>query len=98
MKKLEEEEEEEEDFTHPMFVDEGHILFIPEIDLPAVEEEVFIYKERKMEKIVEAVFKLRGTEKEIERMKARIACLSAQEEVISMYIKEERKNGKESVK
>ena len=52
-----------------------------------------------MEKIIEAVFKLRGTEKEIERMKARIASLSAQEEVISMYIKEEkRKNGKESVK
>ena len=31
----------EEDFTHAMFVDEGHILFIPEIDLPGVEEEVF---------------------------------------------------------
>ena len=47
-----------------------------------------------MEKIIEAVFKLQGTEKEIERMKARIASLSAQEEVISMYIKEEkRKNG-----
>ena len=42
-----------------------------------------------MEKIIEAVFKLRGTEKERERMKARIASLSAQEEVISMYIKEE---------
>ena len=34
-------EEEEEDFAHAMFVDEGHILFISEIDLPAVEEEVF---------------------------------------------------------
>lgn len=33
--------EEEEDFTHAMFVDEGHILFIPEIDMPGVEEEVF---------------------------------------------------------
>ena len=42
-----------------------------------------------MIKMIKAVFKLRGTEKEIERMKARIASLSAQEEVISMYIKEE---------
>lgn len=41
-----------------------------------------------MEKIIVATFKIRGVEKEIERMKARIASLSAQEEVISLYIKE----------
>ena len=39
-----------------------------------------------MEKIITATFKVRGTEKEIEKMKARIASLSANEEVISLYI------------
>ena len=42
-----------------------------------------------MIKTIRAEFRLRGTEKEIERMKARIASLSVQEEVISLYIKEE---------
>ena len=41
-----------------------------------------------MEKIIMASFKVRGTEKEIERVKARIAALSACEEVISLYIYE----------
>jgi len=41
-----------------------------------------------MQKIVTAQFLLRGTEKEIERVKARIAALSACEEIVSMYIKE----------
>jgi len=41
-----------------------------------------------MQKIVTAQFLLRGTEKEIERIKARIAALSAYEEVVSMFIKE----------
>ena len=39
--------------------------------------------------IVRAVFKLRGTEKEIEIVKARIASLSACEEVVSLYMGEE---------
>ena len=39
-----------------------------------------------MEKIIRAEFKLRGTEKEIERVRARIAALSTCEEVISMYM------------
>lgn len=38
---------------------------------------------------IRCTFKLRGTEKEIEKMKARIASLSAQEEVISLYMGEE---------
>ena len=42
-----------------------------------------------MDTIIRATFKLRGTEKEIERMKARIASLSANEEVISLYMGEE---------
>ena len=40
-----------------------------------------------MEKIVTATFKLRGTEKEIEKVKARIASVSEMEEVISLYIR-----------
>ena len=44
---------------------------------------------RKMEKIVTATLKVRGTEKEIERVKARIASLLACEEVISLYIGQE---------
>ena len=39
--------------------------------------------------IVRAVFTIRGTEKEIERVKARIASLSACEDVISLYMGEE---------
>jgi hypothetical protein len=49
-----------------------------------------------MIKTIRAEFKIRGTEKEIERVKARIASLSACEEVVSLYIveKEEKpKNG-----
>jgi hypothetical protein len=46
-----------------------------------------------MDTIIRATFKLRGTEKEIERVKARIAVLSTCEEVISLYIKEEKQNG-----
>ena len=42
-----------------------------------------------MDTIIRCTFKLRGTEKEVERMKARIASLSAQEEVISLYMGEE---------
>lgn len=41
---------------------------------------------RKMQKIVVATFKLRGTEKEIERVKCRIASLSACEECVSLYM------------
>ena len=47
-----------------------------------------------MEKTITATFRLRGTEKEIEVVKARIAVLSTCEEVISMHIKEVRKWGK----
>ena len=52
-----------------------------------------------MDKIVVCTFKLRGTENEIERVKARIASLSACEECVSLYIgekEEKRKNGKEN--
>ena len=41
-----------------------------------------------MDKMIIVSFRMRGTEKEIESIKARIASLSACEEVISMYIKE----------
>lgn len=41
-----------------------------------------------MQKIVRAVFKLRGTEKEINKVKAKIAALSACEEVESLHIGE----------
>ena len=41
-----------------------------------------------MDKFIVASFKVRGTEKEIERIKARIASLTACEEVVSMYIRE----------
>jgi len=41
-----------------------------------------------MQKIVTAQFLLRGTEKEIERVKARIAALTVCEEVVSMFMKE----------
>jgi hypothetical protein len=41
-----------------------------------------------MIKTIRAVFKIHGTEKEIERIKARIASLSACEEVVSLYIGE----------
>jgi hypothetical protein len=40
----------------------------------------------KMDKIIVCTFKLRGTEKEIEKVKAQIASLSSLEEVISLYI------------
>ena len=46
---------------------------------------------RKMIRTIEATFKLRGTEKEIERVKARIASLSACEECLSLYIMEVKK-------
>ena len=39
--------------------------------------------------IVRAMFVIRGTENEIKRVKARIASLSACEDVISLYMKEE---------
>ena len=42
-----------------------------------------------MDVIERATFKLRGTEKEIEKVKARIASLSACEEVVSLYMGEE---------
>ena len=46
-----------------------------------------------MEETIIANFRIRGTGKEIEKVKAKIASLSAQEEVISLYIKEvETKN------
>ena len=41
-----------------------------------------------MDKLITVSFRIRGTENEIERVKARIASLSACEEVISMYIRE----------
>ena len=41
-------------------------------------------------KVIKATFKLRGTLKEINVMKARIAALSSFEEVYSMSIKEEK--------
>ena len=45
-------------------------------------------KQKKMNKIIVATFKMRGTEKEIDRIKARIASLTACEEIVSMYIRE----------
>ena len=41
---------------------------------------------KKIQKTFQCTFKIRGTEKEIERVKARIAALSYLEEVISLYI------------
>ena len=41
-----------------------------------------------MEKTVTATFKLRGTEREIEVVKARIASISSCEEVVSLYMGE----------
>ena len=41
------------------------------------------------QKIVRAVFKLRGTEDEIQKIKARIAVLSTCEGVASLYMGEE---------
>lgn len=41
-----------------------------------------------MEKIVVVTVKLRGTENEIEHVKAVIASVSANEEVVGMYIEE----------
>ena len=45
-----------------------------------------------MRKTIRCTFELSGTENEIERVKAKIASLSAQEEVVSLYIGEEKKN------
>lgn len=42
-----------------------------------------------MIKTIKAEFNIRGTENEIERVKAKIASLSILEEVISLYIGEE---------
>ena len=50
-----------------------------------------VSKKRTMIKVIRAEFKLRGTEKEIERVKAKIASLSILEEVISLYLGEEEK-------
>ena len=47
-----------------------------------------------MIKTITATFKLWGTKKEIERVKARIAVLSTCEKVVSLYIKEETKKWK----
>jgi hypothetical protein len=41
------------------------------------------------QKIIRAVFKTRGTEKEIKKIKARIASLSACEGVVNLYMGEE---------
>jgi hypothetical protein len=60
-----------------------------------------------MMKDIRALFRLRGTEKEIERVKARIASLSACEECVSLYMgeeefyiveKEEKQNGRKKRK
>ena len=42
----------------------------------------------KMDKIIVVTAKLRGTEKEVERMEARFIELSRYEEVISLYVKD----------
>ena len=42
-----------------------------------------------MQKTIRCTFKLRGTEEEIEEVKARLATLSADEGVISLYMGEE---------
>ena len=44
-----------------------------------------------MDKIIVATFKVRGTEKEIEKIKARIAVLLSCEEVISLHFQRDRK-------
>ena len=41
-----------------------------------------------MGKTIKATFKLRGTENEIGRIKARIASLSAEEGVVRLYVEE----------
>lgn len=38
--------------------------------------------------MINATFIVRGTEKEIETVKARIAALSSEEEILSMFLKE----------
>ena len=45
-------------------------------------------RKEKMDKMINATFIVRGTEKEIETIKARIAALSTKEEILSMYLKE----------
>jgi len=47
-----------------------------------------VLREKKMDKTIIVTYKLRGTEKEIERIKARIAAVSACEEVVSLHMKE----------
>ena len=42
-----------------------------------------------MIKEIRCIFKLRGTEKEIEKVKARIAAISERKEVVSLYMGEE---------
>ena len=44
------------------------------------------------DKIIVATFKVRGTEKEIERIKARIASFSIDEGIISLYIRTVKTN------
>lgn len=44
-----------------------------------------------MERIVVVTLKLRGTDEEIKHVKAVMASISTCEEVVSMYIKEEKR-------
>ena len=54
-----------------------------------------VLREAKMDKIIIVTYKLRGTEKEIERIKAKIATISVCEEVISLHMREDWKDAKE---
>ena len=53
-----------------------------------------VLREAKMEKIIVVTYKLRGTEKEIERIKAQIATISVCEEVVSLHMREEKQREK----
>ena len=44
-----------------------------------------------MDRIIDVTFKVRGTEKEIEKVKARIAVLMSCEEVVSLHFKRDYK-------
>jgi hypothetical protein len=73
----------EQSMVKPISRDHKGLVLIPTIFR---DKQSNITDEDKMMKTIVASFKLRGTEKEIEKVKAQIASLSSLEEVISLYI------------
>jgi hypothetical protein len=73
----------EQSMVKPILRDHKGLVLIPTIFR---DKQSNITEEDKMDKIIVCTFKLRGTEKEIEKVKAQIASLSSLEEVISLYI------------